>query len=194
MASATGPGSPGLPSSQSAKSVAKQPNIRIQWEKAHAARTDRLIEWCKTHEAARKKLFSDSTQDAREEGRSKQQLRHGKNDIYVEIAKVIFSAGDESVEIRALAQDNPGIFAGPIRSRLDVLKQKYRKYIALLGQTGAGRTYDDLASNTSTKNIIDGIQKEFPWWGDLHGWWRTNPAYNSTWSGADSGQNFAARA
>ncbi|KAI6156681.1 hypothetical protein BKA82DRAFT_33051 [Pisolithus tinctorius] len=44
------------------------------------------------------------------------------------------------------------------------------------------------------KNIIDGIQKEFPWWGDLHSWWRTNPAYNSMWSGADSGQNFAAHA
>ncbi|KIN92694.1 hypothetical protein M404DRAFT_112537, partial [Pisolithus tinctorius Marx 270] len=147
-------------------------------------------------------------QDAWEEGRSKQQLHHGKNDIYVEIAKVIFSASDESVEIHALAQDNPGIFTGPIQSHLDVyisplppplfffcsLKQKYQKYIVLLGQTGAGQTYDDLVSNTSTKNIIDGIQKEFSWWGDLHGWWCTNPAYNSTWSGADSGQNFAAHA
>ncbi|KAI5999782.1 hypothetical protein F5J12DRAFT_895030 [Pisolithus orientalis] len=64
----------------------------------------------------------------------------------------------------------------------------------MLRQTGAGWTYDDLASNTSTKNIIDGIQKEFLWWGDLHGWWHTNPAYNSMWSGADSGQNFATHA
>ncbi|KAI5994258.1 hypothetical protein F5J12DRAFT_690794, partial [Pisolithus orientalis] len=103
--------------------------------------TNHLIGWCKTHKAAHKKLFSDSTQDVPEEGRSKQQLCHGKNDIYVEIAKEIFSAGNESVEIHALAQDNP--FCS--------LKQKYQKYIALLGQTGAGQTYDNLASNTSMK-------------------------------------------
>ncbi|KIN98432.1 hypothetical protein M404DRAFT_112775, partial [Pisolithus tinctorius Marx 270] len=163
---------------------------------------------CKTHKAAHKKLFSDSMQDAWEEGRSKQQLCHGKHNIYVEIAKVIFSVGNESVEIHALAQDNLGIFAGPIQSCLDVyvsplppplfffcsLKQKYQKYIMLLRQTGASQTYDDLASNTSMKNIIDGIQKEFPWWGDLHSWWCMNSAYNSMWSGADSGQNFAAHA
>ncbi|KAI6154693.1 hypothetical protein BKA82DRAFT_23403 [Pisolithus tinctorius] len=35
------------------------------------------------------------------------------------------------------------------------------------------------------------IKREFPWWGELDGWWRTNPAYNSTWSAADSGQDFA---
>ncbi|KAI6151563.1 hypothetical protein BKA82DRAFT_3935966, partial [Pisolithus tinctorius] len=138
-------------------------------------------------------LFSDSMQDAWEEGRSKQQLCHGKNNIYVEIAKVIFSVGNESVEIHALTQDNLGIFAGLIQSFCS-LKQKYQKYIMLLRQTGAGQTYDDLVSNTSMKNIIDGIQKEFPWWGDLHSWWCTNPAYNSMWSGADSGQNFAAHA
>ncbi|KAI6141836.1 hypothetical protein BKA82DRAFT_155949, partial [Pisolithus tinctorius] len=28
--------------------------------------------------------------------------------------------------------------------------------------------------------------KEFPWWGELHGWWCMNPAYNSTWSAADT--------
>ncbi|KAI6165455.1 hypothetical protein EDD17DRAFT_1454051, partial [Pisolithus thermaeus] len=156
-------------------------------------RTDRLIEWCRTHESERKKLFSDSTQDAREEGRSKQQLRHGKNQIYIEMAKAIF-LHDETEEFRALAQVNPGMFASSIHSRLDVLKSKYRKQNALLGQTGAGRTYEELISSERTRNIIDTIQKEFPWWADLHGWWRTNPAYNNTWSSADSGQNFSVRA
>ncbi|KAI6154733.1 hypothetical protein BKA82DRAFT_106606, partial [Pisolithus tinctorius] len=152
--------------------------------------TDHLIEWCRTHEAEQKKLFSDSTQDAREEGRSKQQLRHGKNAIYIKITKAIFSV-DESPKFRVLAQDNPAVFAAPICSWLDVLRMKYRKQNALLGQTGARRTYEDLASSNSTKNIITTIKQEFPWWGELHGWWRTNPAYNSTWSAADSGQDFA---
>ncbi|KAI5995565.1 hypothetical protein EDD15DRAFT_2164970, partial [Pisolithus albus] len=137
-------------------------------------RTDCLIEWCRTHEGERKKLFSDSTQDAREEGRSKQQLRHGKNQIYIEMAKAIF-LHDETDEFRALAATNPGVFASSIHSRLDVLKTKYRKQNTLLGQTGAGRTYEDLLSNEKTKNILAAITKDFPWWADLHGWWRTNP-------------------
>ncbi|KAI6164201.1 hypothetical protein EDD17DRAFT_1474789, partial [Pisolithus thermaeus] len=158
-----------------------------------ASRTDRLIKWCRTHEAKRKKLFSDSTQDAREEGRSKQQLHHGKNHIYVEMAKAIF-LHDETDEFRSLAAMNPGVFASSIRSHLDVLKTKYRKQNALLGQTGAGCTYEDLLSNDKTKNILAAITKDFPWWADLHRWWRTNPAYNNTFSAADIRQDFATRA
>ncbi|KAI6137398.1 hypothetical protein F5141DRAFT_994630, partial [Pisolithus sp. B1] len=81
--------------------------------------TDCLIEWCRTHKSECKKLFSDSTQDAREEGRSKQQLCHGKNQIYVEMAKVIF-LHDETEEFWSLAQVNPGAFANSICSHLDV--------------------------------------------------------------------------
>jgi hypothetical protein len=36
--------------------------------------------------------------------------------------------------------------------------------------------------------------QEFPWWTDLHGWWRTNPAYNTASSVADPGQDFSAEA
>ncbi|KIK10469.1 hypothetical protein PISMIDRAFT_43265, partial [Pisolithus microcarpus 441] len=68
---------------------------------------------------------------------------------------------------------------------------KYQKQNALLGQTGAGCTYKGLISSKRTRNIINTIQKEFPWWADLHGWWCTNPTYNNTWSSADSGQNFS---
>ncbi|KAI5990291.1 hypothetical protein F5J12DRAFT_966727, partial [Pisolithus orientalis] len=70
------------------------------------------------------------------------------------------------------------------------LKMKYQKQNVLLGQTGARHTYKDLTSSNSTKNIIATIEREFPWWGELHRWWHTNPAYNSTWSAADSGQDF----
>jgi hypothetical protein len=34
----------------------------------------------------------------------------------------------------------------------------------------------------------------FPWWPDLHGWWRTNPAFNTAFSTADPGQDFASAA
>ncbi|KAI5984025.1 hypothetical protein EDC04DRAFT_2525859, partial [Pisolithus marmoratus] len=79
--------------------------------------TDHLIEWCWTHELEQKKLFSDSTQDVQEEGRAKQQLCHGKNQIYVEMAKVIF-LHDKTEEFHALAMTNPGIFASLICSHL----------------------------------------------------------------------------
>ncbi|KAI6041978.1 hypothetical protein EDC04DRAFT_2531615, partial [Pisolithus marmoratus] len=149
---------------------------------------DCLIEWCQTHEVECKKLFSNSMQDAREEGRSKQWLCHGKNQIYVEIAKVIF-LHDEMEEFWSLAGTNPGVFANSIHSRLDVLKTKYQKQNALLGQMGAGCTYEDLLSNDRTKNILAAIEKDFPWWADLHGWWCTNPAYNNTFSTANVGQD-----
>ncbi|KAI6103174.1 hypothetical protein EDD16DRAFT_1464289, partial [Pisolithus croceorrhizus] len=105
--------------------------------------TDHLIEWYLTHESEHKKLFSDSMQDAREEGRSKQQLCHGKNQIYVEMAKAIF-LHNETEEFQSLAQVNPGVFASSICSCLDVLKSKYQKQNVLLGQMGAGCTYEEL--------------------------------------------------
>ncbi|KAI6004575.1 hypothetical protein EDC04DRAFT_2583353, partial [Pisolithus marmoratus] len=64
-------------------------------------------------------LFSDSTQDAQEEGRTKQQLCHSKNQIYVEMAKAIFLY-DEMEEFHTLAMTNPAIFASSIHSHLDV--------------------------------------------------------------------------
>ncbi|KAI6013893.1 hypothetical protein EDC04DRAFT_2531347, partial [Pisolithus marmoratus] len=112
-----------------------------------------------------------------EEGRTKQQLCHSKNQIYVEMVKAIFLY-IETEEFHTLAMTNPGIFASAIHSHLDVLKSKYQKQNVLLGKTGAGHTYKDLMSGERTKNIIGVIQKDFPWWVDLHRWWHTNPAYN----------------
>ncbi|KAI6021267.1 hypothetical protein EDC04DRAFT_2575537, partial [Pisolithus marmoratus] len=54
-----------------------------------------------------------------EEGRTKQQLHHRKNQIYVEMAKAIFLY-DEMEEFCTLAMTNPGIFASSIHSCLDV--------------------------------------------------------------------------
>ncbi|KAI6161480.1 hypothetical protein EDD17DRAFT_1759259 [Pisolithus thermaeus] len=109
------------------------------------------------------------------------------------MAKAIF-LHDETDEFHSLAAMNPGVFTSSIHSCLDVLKTKYWKQNALLGQTGAGCTYEDLLSNDKTKNILAVITKDFPWWADLHGWWHTNPAYNNTFSAANIGQDFATRA
>jgi len=74
-------------------------------------------------------------------------------------------------------------------------------------------TYDELQKNPHTKTLIGGLfscapvnytfiylfltdsqLNKFPWWPDLHGWWRTNPAYNTVFSTADSGQNYESAA
>ncbi|KAG2107576.1 hypothetical protein BD769DRAFT_1392940 [Suillus cothurnatus] len=54
--------------------------------------------------------------------------------------------------------------------------------------------YDELQKNPHTKTLIDLQLNKFPWWPDLHGWWRTNPAYNTVFSTADSGQNYESAA
>ncbi|KAG1751728.1 hypothetical protein EDB19DRAFT_1903673 [Suillus lakei] len=44
------------------------------------------------------------------------------------------------------------------------------------------------------RTLLDRLLQTFPWWVDLHGWWRTNPAYNTSFSTADPGQDFEAEA
>jgi hypothetical protein len=38
------------------------------------------------------------------------------------------------------------------------------------------------------------IKTDFPWFQDLHGWWKDNPVCNRTFSTAHPGQNFSAQA
>jgi len=40
--------------------------------------------------------------------------------------------------------------------------------------------------------LLDKILENFHWWEDLHGLWRDNPAYNTAFSTAHPGQDFAA--
>ena len=42
--------------------------------------------------------------------------------------------------------------------------------------------------------MIDKILITFSWWEDLHGFWRTNPAFNTVFTTTDPGQDFAAEA
>ncbi|KIK23913.1 hypothetical protein PISMIDRAFT_10524 [Pisolithus microcarpus 441] len=40
--------------------------------------------------------------------------------------------------------------------------------------------------------LVDKILANFLWWADLHSFWRTNPSYNTVFSMANPGQDFAA--
>ncbi|KAG1758725.1 hypothetical protein EDD22DRAFT_747832, partial [Suillus occidentalis] len=158
-----------------------------------SARTSRLIAWCKANDDACIKLFSDSVKDAKEQGRKKKQSGSPKETYYAQLANAIFS-NDEDPEVRLLFQTNPSAFIKPVQTRFGTLKRKYNEFNKSLKQTGAGLTYDELQKNPQTKTLIDSQLSKFPWWPDLHGWWRTNPAYNTVFSTADPGQNYESAA
>jgi hypothetical protein len=74
----------------------KIPLVRWDGTPAHAARTTRLLDWCTENDAARIKLFSDSTQDAREEGCSKLVAGHSKASYLREAAKAVFTNDNDT--------------------------------------------------------------------------------------------------
>ncbi|KAF8414360.1 hypothetical protein L210DRAFT_3514055, partial [Boletus edulis BED1] len=71
---------------------------KIYWEKGYAYCTDQFIEWCQDNPTKRVKLFSNSTQDAQEEGRTRVQLNTAKKNTYMELARYIF---EHDAELRA---------------------------------------------------------------------------------------------
>ncbi|KAG1826385.1 hypothetical protein DFJ58DRAFT_738457 [Suillus subalutaceus] len=150
--------------------------LAIHWEGAYSARTSRLIAWCKANDDACIKLFSDSVKDAKEQGRKKKQSAAQKKHTTRSLQMLYF----QMTKILKLDSERS--------------KRKYNEFNKSLKQTGAGLTYDELQKNPQTKTLIDSQLDKFPWWPDLHGWWRTNPAYNTVFSTADPGQNYESAA
>jgi len=89
----------------------------IQWKgEKYTQRTARLIEWCKANEDARLKIFSDSTKDARQEGRARQQMTSQKTKYLQELSAAIF-ANDEDPKVREHYHKHPLAFVKPVQSR-----------------------------------------------------------------------------
>ncbi|KAG2061613.1 hypothetical protein BDR06DRAFT_862306, partial [Suillus hirtellus] len=150
-----------------------------------SARTSWLIAWCKANDDAHIKLFLDSVKDVKDQGRKKKQSGTPKETYYLQLASSIFS-NDEDPETWLLFSQNPNVCFR--------LRKKYNEFNKALKQSGAGMTYEDLQKDPEMKTLIDSKLKKFPWWPDLHGWWRTNPAFNTALSSADPGQNFESAA
>ncbi|KAI6096278.1 hypothetical protein EDD16DRAFT_1452352, partial [Pisolithus croceorrhizus] len=74
------------------------------------------------------------------------------------------------------------------------LHKKYNEANKGPGSTGAGLTAGEIQDNQELKKLLDKILLNFPWWEDLHGFWHTNPSYNTMFSTADPGQDFVAEA
>lgn len=84
-----------LPSKAQAKKPEK-PALHIRWTDP---RIERTLDWLETHVQDRQKLFSDSSQDAAEQGRKKLKANGSKSVFYVAIAKDVFAV-DEDKKLR----------------------------------------------------------------------------------------------
>ncbi|KAI6043147.1 hypothetical protein EDC04DRAFT_2891416 [Pisolithus marmoratus] len=99
--------------------------------------------------------------------------------------------------IRHLYSQYPSLFIKLIKNHFQFhfrLHKKYNEANKSLGTMGAGLTTAKLQERLEMKKLLDKIVTNFPWWEDLHGFWRTNPSYNRVFSTADPGQDFAVSA
>ena len=91
--------------------------FKIQWSDF---RTDRLIDWLEQHPTERHMLFSDSTQDARAEGRRTDVGKTAKTMYYALIADQIF-ANDQNADYVKHYFLNKSKFAESVGDRLATL-------------------------------------------------------------------------
>ncbi|KIK13890.1 hypothetical protein PISMIDRAFT_118044, partial [Pisolithus microcarpus 441] len=152
-----------------------------------------LISWCNTYPETRIKLFSDSHQEAVNEGRWHQQMSTQKEVYFQQVVDAVFTHNHD-LHIRQLYAQYPSIFIKPIKSHHLRLRKKYNDANKTLGATGAGLTAMELREKPEIKRLLDKILDTFPWWEDLHGFWRTNPSYNTVFSTGDPGQDFVMEA
>ncbi|KIK24194.1 hypothetical protein PISMIDRAFT_99112, partial [Pisolithus microcarpus 441] len=54
------------------------------------------------------------------------------------------------------------------------LRKKYNNANKTLASTGAGLTAKELKEDSQLKKLLDKILENFPWWEEVHGFWRTN--------------------
>lgn len=82
---------------------------RIVWDK-YPERTERLLDYLDTHTDVAIKLFGDSTQAAKSEGRSKLTAKSNKGTAYLQVAEGVFSIDDDEA-VRADFLKNPSKYA-----------------------------------------------------------------------------------
>jgi hypothetical protein len=82
---------------------------RVVWDK-YPIRTERLLDYLDAHPEVSIKLFGDSTQAAKSEGRLKLTAKSNKAAAYLQVADSIFSVDDDAA-IRADFATNPAKYA-----------------------------------------------------------------------------------
>ena len=103
--------------SPSTNSAPLKPKIPlIHWDGDCAYHTTRLLDWCLENEAACIKIFSDSTQEAKDSGWKREVPTHSKNYYLQQAASAIF-ANDPNEQVQELSKMDLGEFASRIARR-----------------------------------------------------------------------------
>jgi hypothetical protein len=141
--------------------------MRIAWT---TARTERLLDWLEENPVDRQKLFSDSTKDAKDEGRRKRVAKGTKSEFHKLIACFVFSV-DADKEVRDDFAVNGGNYTKSVDNYLgryifcslpfssyssasSRLRKEYRIFNEKLGQTGAGLKFEDVEAGSTLSNLI----------------------------------------
>ncbi|KAJ7189670.1 hypothetical protein GGX14DRAFT_580529 [Mycena pura] len=148
--------------------------VQVNWIK-NPDWTHAIVEYLNDNPSFRIKLFSDSTADAKKEKRPKQTAKDGKAVQFGVLAKHIFA--DDPKEQARYAND-PAKYATSTETRLRRLKKEYQGYLERVGATGAGLDPARVYAGSTLANVFEEIREEWPWWDDLHAFWRELPNYN----------------
>ncbi|KAJ7688332.1 hypothetical protein B0H14DRAFT_3053011 [Mycena olivaceomarginata] len=123
----------------------------------------------------RKKLFGDSTAEAKKDGVKKETAKDGKAVQFQTLAQVIF---EDDPKEQARYSNDPSKYALSVETRLRRLKKEYKKHVLRLGATGAGLDPSQISKESKLASLVDEIRAEWPWWDDFHSFWRELPNYN----------------
>ncbi|KAG1769631.1 hypothetical protein EDD22DRAFT_948881 [Suillus occidentalis] len=167
---AMNPPAPSIPSSEghSTMSESSGPRLTIQWQ-SESALTDVLVNYLTAHPADCRILFySDgkkamSPVDDRPSGSDKGQICNV-------IAKIIFTGHPKYGQAY---QHNQKKFRDAVSNRITNLRSKYKKLKARFNETGAGVMPLD---GTASKNLLDSVLVELPWYTELDAIWHANPS------------------
>ncbi|KIJ28341.1 hypothetical protein M422DRAFT_140817, partial [Sphaerobolus stellatus SS14] len=142
--------------------------------------TYKIIEYLTDNIDFRRKLFSDSTRDAKGAGRRKQQAKDQKVQMHATLASYVFAKHEDTALAAEYAAD-PTRFGRSVGQRLQRLIRLYGDHIKDLGVTGAGLLSDEIIEGSGIANKI-GMSYEihdiFPFWDELHPFWRELLNYN----------------
>ncbi|KAI6156379.1 hypothetical protein EDD17DRAFT_1764350 [Pisolithus thermaeus] len=154
----------------------------VQWD---ATCTDQLITWLLTHATDRHIPFHDKntgeSSHAPPAAPSDKPSSHNKKEVHLAITSHIFA--NDPVYSRQWAA-NSDRFQVSVMNHLVSLKDKYRKHVKSLSQTGAGVA-------PGTDNLHKMIINSFPHFEDLDSIWRGNPSFDARPFTSDQQMNHA---
>ncbi|KAJ7443069.1 hypothetical protein B0H11DRAFT_2204324 [Mycena galericulata] len=152
----------------------KKPREVVNWVQ-NPQWTRSIITYLTDNPPFRIKLFSDSTADAKQDGRAKLVGKDGKPQQFAILGAYVFS---EDPKEQARYANNPGKYATSVETRMRRLKKEYKAWVEILGATGAGLQPAQVIPGSKIESLLGDIRSKWPWWDDLHPFWRELPNYN----------------